>query len=664
MKLSTKIALYVGSVILIIAMGLGVLASYFSGEALLNKAESNLEQMGSEGSKYVDLSVSSKIQILQEIANKAEVRSMDWNTQKDVLKEDVERLGYLDLAIVKPSGDASYVLSGDKSNLGDREYVVNGLKGVGGVSNVLISKVTGQAVLMYAAPITKDGRVVGVLVGRTDGNSLNNFTNNIKYGDKDYAFVLGKDSTFYAYPNKDYVLQQKNVLKEGEKGGIFSDFAKQIKKVGLEKQTTIKYTFDGVDYITAVTPIKSTGWLLCTSVQKKEIGDIINKLTLYIILASLGFIVIGIITSFILSLSITKPIVAVSNKLNDLAAYDFTTYNKEMERHLSRKDEVGLITRSLKSMQDHLVNLITSISVISNKVASSSNDVNTASQQIVAMAEQTSVSIDEIAKGAYEQAKDTEQGSNYMNNLSEIILEDSKDRDLLNNTADIADKMKDEGTRIVEDLMDKTQITNNATTEINRVIAETQQSSKKIQAASQMIGKITQQTNLLALNASIEAARAGEAGKGFAVVAEEIGKLADQSNIFTHQINNDIKELAQKIDFTVKSIEQVDKSIHSQAEIVGKTKEKFDGIASSLAQMKTIILSLNSSGNEIENRKNEMIHILGNLSAVSEENAAATEETLATVESQNISMSQIADTSNELAVLAKDIQTNLNKFKF
>jgi len=664
MKLSTKIALCVGVVIVVIALGLGILASYFSGNALISKVESNLMQVGSEGSKYLDLSVSSKIQILQEVANKEGVKSMDWNTQKAALKDDVERLGYLDIAVLQLSGDASYVLSGDKSNLGDRAYVAKALKGKGSVSDVLISKVTGEAVLMYAVPIINEGKVVGALVGRTDGNSLNEFTSNIKHSDNDYAFVIGKDSTFYAYPEKENVLKQVNILKDGEKGGTYSDIANQIKKVGLEKQSTIEYTLNGIKHITAITPIKSTGWVLCTTIQKQEVTDVVNNLKFYIILFSLIFIVFGIIVSFILSRSITKPIVSVSNKLNDLAAYDFTSHNKEITKYSGRKDEVGLITRSLNSMQDNLLNLIRSISVISDKVAHSSNEVNAATQQIVAMADQTSASVDEIAKGAYEQAKDTEEGSNHMNRLSEIMLEDSKNRDLLNDTANNVDKLKDEGNSIVEDLMEKTRITNDATSQINKVIAETQQSSQKIQVASHMIEKISQQTNLLALNASIEAARAGEAGRGFAVVAEEIGKLADQSNSFTRQINNDIKELAQKIDFAVKTIKEVDKIINSQTLIVGKTKEKFDGIASSLAQIKLVIVSLNSSGNDIENRKNEMINILGNLSAVSEENAAATEETLATVETQTTSMAQIADTSKELADLAKDIQTNLNKFKY
>lgn len=664
MKLSMKIAIYVGALVAVIALGLGIISSYFSSEALYGKVESNLSRLGNEDSKYIDYRVSARIQILQEIANQKEVVGMEWDQQKETLKNAVERLGYLDLAVVLPSGDASYVLSGDKSNLGDRDYVKNALSGQGSVSDVIISKVTGEAVLMYAVPIKSGSKVVGALVGRTDGNSMNNFTNELKYNEHDLAFIIGKDTTFYSYPDKDFVLKQVNIFKAAETDNTFSDMARKIKAVDLEKQSKIEYSFKNTEYIAVLTPVKSTGWILCTAVQKQEVSDSVNKLELVIICVSLVFILIGIVSSTILSVSISRPVVEVSKKLNDLAGYDFTSKNDVLLKYSKRKDEIGQINRALLTMQEHLRSLIRNISDISNRVAASSNEVNSATRQIVVMSEQTSESINEIARGAYDQAKDTERGSSNMYGLSEMMESDAKNRELLNATADYADRIKEEGSKTVDILLEKSKITNSATGEIQKVISETQESSQKIRIASQMIEKITQQTNLLALNASIEAARAGEAGKGFAVVAGEIGKLAEQSNSFTQQINNIIKELTYKIEFTVKTIDEVNKTIENQTDIVGETKEKFDGIAEALSKVKSVIDALNTSGVGMENKKNDMAEILGNLSAISEENAASTEQTLATVESQTSSISRIADISRELADLAKDIQNNLNRFKF
>jgi len=61
------------------------------------------------------------------------------------------------------------------------------------------------------------------------------------------------------------------------------------------------------------------------------------------------------------------------------------------------------------------------------------------------------------------------------------------------------------------------------------------------------VKKIADQTNLLAINAAVEAARAGAAGKGFAVVAGEVRQLSVRSNLFSEEIAEAVKGIADGI---------------------------------------------------------------------------------------------------------------------
>ena len=123
MNLSKKIAVFVGILIIAISAALGVIAIKLSSDAMHDQTEESMLQYAQESAYYLDSEISKNLLILNEVATRARTRTMDWAVQQESLAPDVERLGYLDIAVVTPDGTARYVAGGETADLGDREYI-------------------------------------------------------------------------------------------------------------------------------------------------------------------------------------------------------------------------------------------------------------------------------------------------------------------------------------------------------------------------------------------------------------------------------------------------------------------------------------------------------------------------------------------------------------
>jgi len=187
-------------------------------------------------------------------------------------------------------------------------------------------------------------------------------------------------------------------------------------------------------------------------------------------------------------------------------------------------------------------------------------------------------------------------------------------------------------------------------------VSELQTSMEQVNSQLQGIKQIADQTNLLALNAAIESARSGEHGRGFAVVAEEVRKLAEQSS----KIANDISLVTMETFLKAKEAnEKVQLGVEATStgrNLVKEIQEYFNSIREAFSHTNT---EINKGMGQIENIATKFIDAqrqVENMSSVAEENAAAIEEVLSTIETDSEQIMLIGNSLKEIRNMCDDLK--------
>lgn len=659
-SLKTKLILYFGVLVLILSISLGYASLRESRLALTESVENGLNLLSDESAKALESRVGIQKRTIEVVSMDQGVKSMDWEIQKSVIKPYVESTGFMDIGVVGLDGVAKYT-DGSTADLGDRDYVKKALGGDVVVSDVIISRVTGEPVIMYAAPIKSGDSVVGALVGRRDGNVLSEITDDIGYGENGYAYMINSEGTMVAHPNRENVTEQVNLIAESESDSSLKSAAEMFKRIVSDETGIGKYSLNGKEMYASFAKVKGTDWSLVITAEEDEVMAAVPKMQSKIFYIAVSILVISIAIVYIIGNMIAKPILAGVLHTEKIASLDISEDVPAV--YMQNKDEIGRLARALQTMTENLRDIVSEISQSSEQVSSSSEELTATAQQSANAAGEVSKTIEDIARGASDQAKSTEEGSEKAILLGKAIEMDEEYLEGLNKSAEKIIEVVESGLGEMEVLGAKTEESNNAAGEIYGIIVKTNESAEKIGEASEVISSIADQTNLLALNAAIEAARAGEMGKGFAVVAEEIRKLAEQSSESTGEIKKIVSELQENSQNAVSTMEAVGGIVREQTESVERSRENYRLISEAMEKTGDSISKLNGSSIEMGNMKEDILETLESLSAIAEENSASTEEATASIQEQTASVEEIADASEGLSKLAVELGDVISKFK-
>lgn len=366
---------------------------------------------------------------------------------------------------------------------------------------------------------------------------------------------------------------------------------------------------------------------------------------LYGALFVLAIILVAALIFYLVSRSITKPILEGISFAKNMSSGDFS---KKLE--INRSDEVGALADALNTMTTNLSDGFGEIYKSADTLLSSSSELSGISQVMSDGAEQTSARSNTVATAA-------EEMSANMSTVAAAVEETSTNVSVV---ASAAEEMTATINEIAQNSENSLKITEQA-------VAQSQNASEKVDLlgkavneigeVTETITEISEKTDLLALNATIEAARAGDAGKGFAVVASEIKQLAKQTSESTLSIKGKIQSIQDSTSSTIAEIQQITKVIDNVNEIVST-------IAAAVEEQSITTKEIAANVAQASQGVSEVAENVAQSSSVAEEVARDIASVNTSSNEISTSSAQVKSSAEELLALADQLKRILERFKF
>lgn len=468
-----------------------------------------------------------------------------------------------------------------------------------------------------------------------------------------YAYAVDAMTSIMLYhPNAEKIGQP--VENETVKGIV-----SQVVTGKRPETQVIEYDYKGEGKYAACYVSENRRFILVITADKAEALSIVKN-TIHVVLVSVFIIAIFFIfLALKIAKKISDPLKSVANATDDLSNGHV---NKEFVA-VSKIEEIKRIIAGIITLKG---NLNGAVSNIQNHMGDLNTNINHVSKSVEICSDATETvtrAIEDISKGTMEMAESVQNVVMNMGNISSDIDDVAVSTE---NATRITDKVlvvSDEAMVNLNALIAANKGTAATSDEVVEGINNQSKAIERINEVTKAITEIASQTSLLSLNANIEAARAGEAGRGFAVVAQEIQQLASQSDASAKEIQNIIGDIVELSNENTELAQKIQESIQNEENVLVSVNKSFNEVKLCIGETNDNVNDIATKVKRVNDAKDTILDELNSLSAISEEDAAATEECNASIQELVANIETISGETGTVSDLAKQADEAVSVFE-
>ncbi len=240
------------------------------------------------------------------------------------------------------------------TDLSFRDYFQSAVKGIIPKNEPRMSTITNEVLLAVVIPVeNEDGQIVGVLSGDISfAKVYDTVFKGIKVGEDGYAFAIDSEGRIVLDPNKN------NLFKEN------TPISSKMKEITKSADGVSDYVnLAGFPVIAYHTKLKGSDITVIARAEERDIFSDLDEMSMLAIIST----IIGVIISAIISYIIIRPVVSSIGKGANFA---LEVANGNLDAHLdvNRKDEIGELANSLRSIPESLKQIIDEYSRVRNEL--------------------------------------------------------------------------------------------------------------------------------------------------------------------------------------------------------------------------------------------------------------------------------------------------------